>query len=70
MQFHGVGDSLTSLTLYKAIMQNKISDSYAWLGINIQHKCRLCHTFMHDDVKILHNDNYNAKQYSTYQLEN
>ena len=59
MQFHGVGDSLTSL---------KISDSYAWLGINIQHMQAL--SYLHDDVKILHNDNYNAKQYSTYQLEN
>ena len=68
MQFHGVGDSLMSLTLYKAIMQNKISDSYAWLGINIQHMQAL--SYLHDDVKILHNDNYNGKQYSTYQLEN
>ena len=54
MQFHGVGDSLMSLTLYKAIMQNKISDSYAWLGINIQLMQAL--SYLYDDVKILHND--------------
>ena len=54
MQFHGVGDSLMSLTLYKAIMKKKISDSYAWLGINIQLMQAL--SYLHDDVKILHND--------------
>lgn len=54
IQFHGIGDSMMSLTLHKAIMTKKISDSNAWLGINIQLMQAI--SYLHDDVKILHND--------------
>ena len=43
--------SMMSLTLHKT---KKISDSYAWLGISIQLMQAL--SYLHDHVKILHND--------------
>ena len=54
MQFHGIGNSMTSLTLHSAIMTRKITDSYAWFGLSIQLMQALL--YLHDDVKILHND--------------
>lgn len=54
IQFHGIGNSMTSLTLHKAIMTKKISDSYAWLGISIQLMQAI--SYLRDDVKILHKD--------------
>ena len=54
MQFHGIGNSMTSLTLHRAIMTRKITDSYAWFGLSIQFMQAL--SYLHDNVKILHND--------------
>lgn len=54
MQFHGIKESTTSLTLSSAIVKNRITDGYAWLGIGIQIMQAL--SYLHNEVQILHND--------------
>ena len=54
MQFHGLRETTTSLTLSTAIIRKRICDEYAWIGISIQIMQALA--YLHDEALILHND--------------